>query len=111
MLSSLPNSTAEAVKNTIHLEQKKKNQYYNGGKKMAVEALTTAGGLLGIGAGLALGLGAIGTGLAQQQIIPAVMGAITEDPKMLGKGIFLILLPETLVIFGFAIAMLLMGRM
>ncbi len=78
---------------------------------MAVEVLTTAGGLLGVGAGLALGLGAIGTGLAQQQIIPAVFGAIAEDPKLMGKGLFFILLPETLVIFGFAIAMLLMGRM
>lgn len=68
-------------------------------------------GLLGVGAGLALGLGAIGTGLAQQQIIAAVFGGVTEDPKLMGKGLFFILLPETLVIFGFAIAMLLMGKM
>jgi V/A-type H+-transporting ATPase subunit K len=68
-------------------------------------------GLLGIGAGLAIGLGAIGTGLAQQQIIAAVFGAITEDPKMFGKGLFFIVLPETLVIFGLVIAIMLMGRM
>jgi V/A-type H+/Na+-transporting ATPase subunit K len=78
---------------------------------MAGVELAVGNGLLGVGAGLALGLGAIGTGLAQQQIIPAVFGAIAEDPKLLGKGLFFILLPETLVIFGFAIAMLLMGRM
>ena len=63
-----------------------------------------------IGSGL-LGLGAIGTGLAQQQIIAAVFGAITEDPKMFGKGLFFIVLPETLVIFGLVIAIMLMGRM
>ncbi len=62
-------------------------------------------------AGLALGLGAIGTGLAQQQIIAAVFGAIVEDPKQFGKGLFFILLPETLVIFGLVIAIMLMGRM
>ena len=73
---------------------------------MAVEM-----GLLGIGAGLAIGLGAIGTGLAQQQAIAAVVGAIAEDPKMFGKGLFFILLPETLVIFGLVIAFMLMGRM
>ncbi len=68
-------------------------------------------GLLGIGAGLAIGLGAIGTGLAQQQAIAAVVGAIAEDPKMFGKGLFFILLPETLVIFGMFIAFRLMGMM
>jgi len=73
---------------------------------MAVEM-----GLLGIGAGLAIGLGAVGTGLAQQQAIAAVVGAIAEDPKMFGKGLFFILLPETLVIFGLVIAFMLMGRM
>ena len=67
-------------------------------------------GLLGIGAGLALGLGAVGTGLAQQQAIAAVVGAIAEDPKMFGKGLFFVVLPETLVIFGLVIAIMLMGN-
>ena len=74
-------------------------------------AIDIGSGLLGIGAGLAIGLGAIGTGLAQQQIIAAVFGAITEDPKMFGKGLFFIVLTETLVIFGLVIAIMLMGRM
>ena len=68
-------------------------------------------GLLGVGAGLAIGLGAIGTGLAQQQIIAAVFGAVVEDPKQFGRGLFFIVLPETLVIFGMVIAFMLMGRM
>ena len=67
-------------------------------------------GLLGIGAGLALGLGAVGTGLAQQQAIAAVVGAIAEDPKMFGKGLFFVVLPETLVIFGLVIAIMLMSN-
>ena len=78
---------------------------------MAGVELAVGSGLLGVGAGLALGLGAIGTGLAQQQIIAAVFGAIVEDPKQFGKGLFFILLPETLVIFGLVIAIMLMGKM
>ncbi|HJN56490.1 ATPase [archaeon] len=68
-------------------------------------------GLIAVGAGLAIGLGAVGTGVAQQQAIAAVVGAIAEDPKMFGKGLFFIVLPETLVIFGLVIAIMLMGRM
>ncbi len=68
-------------------------------------------GLLGVGVGLAIGLGAVGTGLAQQQVIAAVVGAIAEDPKMFGKGLFFIVLPETLVIFGLVIALMLLGKM
>lgn len=68
-------------------------------------------GLIGVGAGLALGLGAIGTGIAQQQAIAAAIGAVAEDPKMFGKGLFFVVLPETLVIFGLVIAIMLMGKM
>ena len=39
-----------------------------------------------------------------------LMGAIAEDEKMFGKGLILIALPETLVLFGFAIAFLLMQK-
>ena len=61
-------------------------------------------------AGLAIGLAALGTGFAQMGIGAAAMGAIAEDEKMFGKGLILIALPETLVLFGFAIAFLLMQK-
>lgn len=66
-------------------------------------------GLAAIGAGLAVGLGAVGTGLAQKGIGAAVVGAIAEDDKMFGKGLFFLVLPETLVIFGLVIAIILLG--
>ncbi len=69
-------------------------------------AIETAAGIAAIGAGLAVGLGAIGTGLAQQGIGASVIGAIAEDEKMFGKGLFFLLLPETLVIFGLVIAII-----
>ncbi len=61
-------------------------------------------GLLAIGAGLAVGLAAIATGLAQARIGSAGIGAITEKPELMGRVILLLAIPETLVILGFAIA-------
>ncbi len=61
-------------------------------------------GLLGIGAGIAVGLAAIGTGYAQARIGSAGIGAITEKPEMIGRVILLVAIPETLVILGFAVA-------
>lgn len=57
-----------------------------------------------IGAGLAVGLAAIGTGIAQSRIGSAGAGTIAERPEMLGSIILLIAIPETMVILGFAIA-------
>jgi len=64
-------------------------------------------GLIAVGAGLAIGLAGIGTGLAQAGAGAAAVGATAEDPKMFGKGIVFMALPETIVIFGLVIAFLL----
>ncbi len=61
-------------------------------------------GLLAIGAGLAVGLGAIATGYAQARIGAAGIGAIAENPELTGRVILLVAIPETLVILGFAVA-------
>ncbi len=72
---------------------------------MAVEIGT---GLIAIGAGLAVGLGAIGSGLGEQQIGAAAVGAIAENEEMFGKGLMFTVIPETLVIFGMVMAILIM---
>lgn len=72
---------------------------------MAIEA-----GLIAIAAGIAVGLTGLGTGWAEKDIGSAAVGAIAENEKLFGKGITLMVLPETIVIFGFAIAFLLMGK-
>lgn len=64
-------------------------------------------GLIAIGAGLAVGLGAIATGLAQARIGSAGIGAIAENPELTGRVILLVAIPETLVILGFAVAAML----
>ncbi len=69
---------------------------------MAIES-----GLLGIGAGLAVGLAGIGTGIAQKGIGSAAVGATAEDEKNFGKGLVLTALPESVVIFGLVLGILL----
>jgi len=68
-------------------------------------------GLLGVGMGLAVGLGALGTGVAQARIGSAGVGAVAEKPGMFGTALIFLLLPETLVIFGIVIAFLLLGKL
>lgn len=61
-------------------------------------------GLIALGAGLAVGLAALATGLAQARIGAAAMGLIAEKPELAGRAILLVAIPETLVILGFAVA-------
>lgn len=63
-----------------------------------------------IGAGLAVGLAALGTGYAQAKIGSAAVGAILEKKEMTGVMILLIAIPETMVIFGFVIAVLILYK-
>jgi len=65
-------------------------------------------GLGAIGAGLAVGLGGAGTGFAQQGIGAAAFGAIAEDKGMLGLGLVFVAIPETLVILGLVISIMIM---
>ena len=61
-------------------------------------------GLIAIGAGLAVGLAAIGTGYAQSKIGAAGAGALAERPELYGNILVLLALPETMVILGFAVS-------
>ncbi len=70
---------------------------------MAIET-----GLIAVGAGLAVGLAGIGSGLGEQGIGAAAVGAMAEDPEFFGKGLLMTVIPETIVIFGLVIAFLLM---
>jgi len=66
-------------------------------------------GLIAVGAGLALGLSAIGTGIAEKQIGAAAVGAMAEKESLFGKGLILTVIPETIVIFGLVVAILIIG--
>ena len=60
-----------------------------------------------LGAGIALGLAGVGTGLSQGQIGAAAVGMVAEDGDKFVKGLIFTALPETIVLFGF-LAMFLM---
>jgi len=51
------------------------------------------------------------TAWAEKVIGGAAVGAMAEKPELFGKGLTMMVLPETIVIFGFAMAFLLMGHM
>lgn len=65
--------------------------------------------LAALGAGLAVGLSAIATGIAQSRIGSAGVGALAEKPELSGIVIILLAIPETMVLLGFVIAYLIIG--
>ncbi|MFP3950211.1 MAG: ATPase [Candidatus Micrarchaeia archaeon] len=67
-------------------------------------------GLIGLSAGLAIGIGALATGMAQASIGSTGMGLLAEKPEEFTKVLICLALPETLVILGFVIAFLLIGQ-
>jgi len=67
-------------------------------------------GLIAIGAGLAMAGGAIGTAMAQANIGSAAMGTMAERPESSGSLLLWLVIPESIVLFGFVIAFMLMGK-
>ena len=49
----------------------------------------------------------LGSGMAEGPIGAAAVGAIAEDEKNFGKGLIMTVIPETIVIFGLVMAILL----
>ena len=82
---------------------------------MAQEGETSLGeglgeGLIALGAGIAIAGGAIATARAQAAVGAGGTGALAEKPELFGSILILFAIPETLVIFAFVIAFLLMGN-
>ena len=74
-------------------------------------AASSSKGLIAIAMGLAVGLGALGTAIAQARIGAAGVGSVAEKPESFGMALIFFLLPETLVIFGMVVAFLLFGKL
>lgn len=66
-------------------------------------------GLIAVGASIAFGLSAIAAGIAEKQIGAAAVGAMAEKEELFGKGLILTVIPETIVIFGLVVAILILG--
>ncbi|MBS3069864.1 ATPase [Candidatus Micrarchaeota archaeon] len=68
-------------------------------------------GALAIAAGLAVAGGAIGTAWAQASIGSSIMGVLAEKPEQAFKLIVYMALPELILLLGFVVSFLLIGKM
>ena len=66
--------------------------------------------ILGLSAALAVGASAIASAWAQSKIGSAAAGAIAEKPEVGGLMIVLEAIPETMIILGFVIAIMIVGK-
>ena len=73
---------------------------------MAVDLST---GLIAVSAAMAIGVTSIAAAIAEKAIGTAAIGAMAENEGLFGKGLILTVIPETLVIFGLVIAIMIIG--
>ncbi len=65
-------------------------------------------GLRMVGAGIAIGFAALGSGIGQGTAAAAGVGAVAEKEEMMGKSLVFATLVETQAIYGFVIAILML---
>ncbi|HYA60888.1 MAG TPA: hypothetical protein VED16_02270 [Candidatus Acidoferrum sp.] len=65
-------------------------------------------GLIAIGAGIAVGLTGIGAGMGEQAIGSAAIGVMAEDEGFFGRGLVMTVIPESIVIFGLVVSLILL---
>ena len=68
--------------------------------------MSIATALIALSAALAIGIAAAATAFAQARIGSAGVGAIAKKPEAFGSVVILLVIPETILIFGFTIAVL-----
>ncbi|PSP56973.1 F0F1 ATP synthase subunit C [Halobacteriales archaeon QH_7_66_36] len=68
--------------------------------------LQATGNVGTFGAAIAVGLAALGAGIAERGIGAAAVGAVAEDDDMFGRGLIFTVLPETLVILALVVVFL-----
>lgn len=63
-----------------------------------------------IAAALAIGLSAIGSGIAVAVVASSAVGAISENPNLLGKTVIFAGLAEGIAIYGLIIAIMILSK-
>lgn len=71
----------------------------------------TSSGLGYIAAALSTGLATIGTGYAVGSVGSSALGAVSEDPKILGKTLIFVGLAEGIAIYGLIVSIMILGRL
>lgn len=78
----------------------------------ATETATNSSSGLGyLAAALSTGLATIGTGYAVGAVGSSALGAVSEDPKILGKTLIFVGLAEGIAIYGLIISILIIGKL
>jgi len=68
-------------------------------------------GLIAISIGITMAGTGIATGWAEKVVGGAAVGAMAENPELFSKGVIMMVLPETIVIFGLIMSILLWIKM
>jgi V/A-type H+-transporting ATPase subunit K len=66
--------------------------------------------LIALAAALAIGLPAFATAWAQGRIGPAAAATLAEKPELSTTAIVLVAIPETMIILGFVVAVMILLR-
>ncbi len=74
------------------------------------ETAKTNNGIGLIAAALAIGLSAIGSGIAVAVVASSAVGAISENPNLLGKTVIFAGLAEGIAIYGLIIAIMILSK-
>lgn len=74
-----------------------------------MEVLINDAGMKAFSAALAIGITAVAAAMAEKDIGAAAVGAMAEKEELFVKGLIMTVLPETIVLFGFVIAYLILG--
>lgn len=80
------------------------------GTATATAAAASSDGLRFLAAALSTGLACIGAGIAVASTGSAAIGAISEDPRLLGRTIIFVGLAEGIAIYGMIITILILNR-
>lgn len=65
-------------------------------------------GLIALSSAVAISASAIAAAWAEKNIGVAAIGAMAEKEELFGKGLILTVIPETIVIFGLVVAILIL---
>lgn len=79
--------------------------------QVAAASASNSAGLGYIAAAISTGLATIGAGYAVGSVGSSALGAVSENPKILGKTLIFVGLAEGIAIYGLIISILILGRL
>ncbi|MDD2439165.1 MAG: V-type ATP synthase subunit K [Methanosarcinaceae archaeon] len=76
------------------------------GEELIAGPVLDAAGMKALSAALAITVTGLASAWAEKEIGTAAIGAMAENEGLFGKGLILTVIPETIVIFGLVVALL-----